>query len=205
VALVGLSATVLQPAASQPNANEKQVRICHATGSATNPYNSIEPAIANNGDLVGGHLNHTGPVFPAAVWGDIIPPYTYVDASGNTQVFGGYNWSSAGQAIWQNEAGVRDVPRLHVEVAAERRFGPDFPTATTALSKTRSPAIRRTSIRRSPTWTTMRFTAGRRSTRSPRTQPRRPFGRPGRLSSYRQAPSAARCARTASTTPNWPS
>ena len=61
-----------------------------------------EPAIANNGDLQGGHLNHTGPVFPADDWGDIIPPYTYTDQSGNEAVFPGRNWDAAGQAIWQN-------------------------------------------------------------------------------------------------------
>ena len=59
------------------------MRICHATDSKTNPYISNEPAIANNGDLQGGHLNHTGPVFPANDWGDIIPPYTYTDVNGD--------------------------------------------------------------------------------------------------------------------------
>src|SRR5262245_18737235 len=34
---------------------EKKVRICHATASQTNPYNSLEPTIGNNGDLNGGH------------------------------------------------------------------------------------------------------------------------------------------------------
>ena len=82
--------------------DDKTVRICHATSSQTNPYVSQSPAIANNGDLQGGHLNHTGPVFPAAGWGDIIPPYTYVDQDGVTQTFPGSNWSPEGQAIWEN-------------------------------------------------------------------------------------------------------
>ena len=77
VCVIALSLVVLQPAISQTN--EKKVRICHATASKTNPYISNEPAIANNGDLQGGHLNHTGPVFPADDWGDIIPPYTFTD------------------------------------------------------------------------------------------------------------------------------
>src|SRR6476660_1269979 len=92
--LVGLVAVVLvflQPAFSQ--GNEKKVRICHATSAEKNPYVANEPAIANNGDLNGGHLNHTGPVFPAADWGDIIPPYEYVDDKGVTQIFPGYNWT----------------------------------------------------------------------------------------------------------------
>ena len=80
-----------------------KVRICHATSSSTNPYTSPEPAIANNGDLHGGHLDHTGPVYPADNWGDIIPPYVYVDQKGVTQSFPGYNWTEQGQAIWQNK------------------------------------------------------------------------------------------------------
>src|SRR4051794_33943920 len=96
---VAVALVVLQPAASQQN--EKQVRICHATSAETNPYVSEHPAIENNGDLKGGHLDHTGPVFPAPKWGDIIPPYTYIDASGNEAVFQGRNWGPAGQIIWQ--------------------------------------------------------------------------------------------------------
>ena len=53
------------------------------------PVRRKQPAIANNGDLEGGHLNHTGPVFPADDWGDIIPPYPYVDADGKPQTFPG--------------------------------------------------------------------------------------------------------------------
>jgi uncharacterized protein DUF11/prealbumin domain-containing protein len=100
VAVLGVLAAFLQPALSQ--SNEKKVRICHATSAETNPYVVQEPAIANNGDLEGGHLDHKGPVFPAVDWGDIIPPYTYVDENGVTQTFPGYNWSPEGQAIWQN-------------------------------------------------------------------------------------------------------
>ena len=81
---------------------ERKVRICHATSSNSNPYTSNEPAIANNGDLNGGHLDHTGPVYPAKDWGDIIPPYPYVDKKGKLQTFPGYNWSPEGQAIYQN-------------------------------------------------------------------------------------------------------
>jgi hypothetical protein len=80
----------------------QKVRLCHATNSQGNPYVAQEPAIANNGDLNGGHLGHVGPVFPADDWGDIIPPYEYVDKNGETQVFPGYNWSEEGQATWQH-------------------------------------------------------------------------------------------------------
>ena len=89
----------------------KKVRICHSTSSRTNPYVSDEPAIANNGDLHGGHFEHTGPVFPADNWGDIIPPYTYVDTSGKVQTFLGYNWSPEGQAIWQKGCDIPQPPQ----------------------------------------------------------------------------------------------
>ena len=62
-----------------------------------------------------------GPVFPAADWGDIIPPYDYVDDKGVTQIFPGYNWTPRGQAIWENgcEAALRVlVPMLECVDAA---------------------------------------------------------------------------------------
>ena len=39
---------------------------------------------------------------PADDWGDIIPPYPYVDKNGEPQIFPGRNWSTDGQAIWEN-------------------------------------------------------------------------------------------------------
>ena len=70
-----------------------KVDICHATASAANPYVSNSPAIGNNGDLEGGHLDHPN---------DIIPPYDYEDEDGTVQTFAGKNWSPENQAIWQN-------------------------------------------------------------------------------------------------------
>ena len=90
-----------EPPAPEPPDPSKKVRICHATSAHSNPYVSEEPAIANNGDLRGGHLSHTGPVYPADGWGDIIPPYQYVDENGVLKTFPGYNWDE-GQAIFGN-------------------------------------------------------------------------------------------------------
>ena len=84
--------------------------ICHATSSESNPYVAESPNIGNNGDLKGGHLNHTGPVYPAADWGDIIPPYAYEDEKGQLQVFPGYNWGPEGQAIHQTGCNVPSPP-----------------------------------------------------------------------------------------------
>jgi hypothetical protein len=92
-----------EPASSESLAPNGKVTICHATSSQTNPYVEESPTVGNDGDLSGGHLNHTGPVFPALDWGDIIPPYSYVDEDGNAQIFPGSNWSPDGQAIWQHD------------------------------------------------------------------------------------------------------
>ena len=60
--LCALSAIPAVVAAVQDN--EKQVTICHATSSESNPFVVNTPAIANNGDLQGGHLDH--PADPSA-------------------------------------------------------------------------------------------------------------------------------------------
>jgi hypothetical protein len=104
--LIAIPVAFLQPAFSQNN--PKKIPICHRTSSETHPYVSQSPSLGNNGDLNGGHLNHTGPVFTPGgprPWGDIIPPYTYVDSNGNTQEFPGYNWSADGQAIFESGCG----------------------------------------------------------------------------------------------------
>ncbi len=100
---------------------DQKVRICHATSSESNPYVSNEPAIGNNGDLNGGHLNDTGPVFPANDGGTSSRRTTYVDEDGKTQTFPGYNWTPEGQAIWQNGCNVPSPPTPPVPRARMRR------------------------------------------------------------------------------------
>ena len=138
--LLGLSVFTLQTASPAPN--EKKVRICHATHSETNPYVSEEPAVANNGDLQGGHLDHDGPIFPTPDWGDIIPPYTYTDEDGATQTFPGYNWSPTGQGIWQNACDIPPDPITPIVECVELRanggfvahFGYQNPNSTTVVA-----------------------------------------------------------------------
>jgi Domain of unknown function DUF11 len=117
--LLGLSVFTLETASPAPN--DEKVRICHATHGATNPYVSEEPAIANNGDLQGGHLDHTGPIFPTPDWGDIIPPYTYTDENGVTRIYPGYNWSETGQGIWQNACDIPPDPITPIVECVELR------------------------------------------------------------------------------------
>ena len=103
-----------------------KVTICHATGSNSNPYVQNSPNIANDGSLTGGHLNHTGPLFPAAGWGDIIPPYQ----SGSFN-YPGMNWPQ-GQAIFDNGCAAPSTPTATPT--------PITPTATpTAIPPTATP------------------------------------------------------------------
>lgn len=97
-----------------PAPQEQKYDICHATNSATNPYNAInvnESAIdgIGNGDH---YLEHTGPLAETLEqaqelkddqidWGDIIPPVP--------NVHGGLNWTAAGQAILENDCQVPDA------------------------------------------------------------------------------------------------
>lgn len=74
------------------NAGNK-VTICHATGSATNPYVVITP---NANGVINGHSGsgHQG-------GRDIIPPFSYND-HGTTKQYPGQNWDATGQAIYNN-------------------------------------------------------------------------------------------------------
>ena len=91
-----------------------KVSICHRTSSKTNPYNLISVSTAS---ITGsnGHDSHTGGIYPAAGWGDIIPPF-------NT--YPGLNWP-AGQAIWEAgctitaaSAAPQSMPVVHPEVTS---------------------------------------------------------------------------------------
>lgn len=74
-----------------PPAPPGKVVICHRTGSRANPY--IEATVSQDSvTRANGHATHTGPLFPADGWGDIIPPFPG---------FAGINWP-AGAAILAN-------------------------------------------------------------------------------------------------------
>jgi hypothetical protein len=68
-----------------------KVTICHATGSATNPFVVITPNV--NG-IVHGHYDHQD-------GRDIIPSFDYKD-HGVTKHFAGQNLANGGQAILDN-------------------------------------------------------------------------------------------------------
>ena len=67
---------------------DNNVTICHATGSATNPYVVITPAKAG---VVNGHYDEHQSA------ADIIPPFEW-----QGQTFSGQNWDANGMAIHRN-------------------------------------------------------------------------------------------------------
>ena len=92
------------------SAENHKVTICHRTNANTNPYVVItvdtDAAGGGKDNGVGDHsAEHLGPVWNPSLkaahieWGDIIPPYT--DDQGKS--FPGLNWTSAGQAIYEND------------------------------------------------------------------------------------------------------
>jgi uncharacterized repeat protein (TIGR01451 family) len=97
-------------AATAPSSTAK-ITICHRTNAAKNPYVRITVAreaadgLTGNGHGADHFAEHQGPIFDPAVdgngddWGDIIPA---VDDDGNAMPHNGLNWSSAGQAMWNN-------------------------------------------------------------------------------------------------------
>jgi len=82
-----------------------KVDICHATDSQHNPYITNQPD--KTGD-VGGHDGHNGPIWYPGInvsWGDIIPPFDYLD-NATVQHYDGKNWTTDGQAIYNNSCNI---------------------------------------------------------------------------------------------------
>ncbi len=109
VTLITLS-FILGVSSSQIKADTAKVTICHSTSSHTNPYVTENPAA--DGD-VSGHDDHSGGIYPVDPWGDIIPPFDYVEkvctgtgqdktCEDATKHYDGKNWTTEGQAILRN-------------------------------------------------------------------------------------------------------
>lgn len=111
VSVIGLVLTmvgagVLVATATQPP--DHKVTICHRNDNDKDPYVVETVDIASSGYLQAGHNDHTGPIWAPGMkaehdkWGDIIPPYTYTKDDGSVFTYDGLNWSSRGEAIYDN-------------------------------------------------------------------------------------------------------
>ncbi|HNR53382.1 MAG TPA: hypothetical protein PKI16_02825 [Candidatus Dojkabacteria bacterium] len=81
---------------------EKNREICHARSAHSNPYGPKKEYVDDD-SIVGdsGHDGHNGPVWFEGItesWGDIIKPFDY----GDGQHYAGKNWTTEGQAIFNN-------------------------------------------------------------------------------------------------------
>jgi len=95
-----------------------KVTICHSSSSSSNYYVINTPN--KSGDL-NGHASDNGPVwYPGitVVWGDIIPPFNYLDG-GVVKNYPGLNWSTEGQAIWNNDC---EIPERKATIKVIKQF-----------------------------------------------------------------------------------
>jgi uncharacterized repeat protein (TIGR01451 family) len=101
LALTGAPLFLVVPPASAAGSLD----ICHSNVNDKSPYVLEHPDA--NAQTVNAHGNEDGPIWnptlkPAHIqWGDIIPPFDYVDNQGEPQHFDGLNWTVDGQA-WLN-------------------------------------------------------------------------------------------------------
>ncbi|MEW6225228.1 MAG: hypothetical protein AB1627_11425 [Chloroflexota bacterium] len=119
--VVGAALVVPSAAFATQPAPDHKVTICHRTNSDTNPYVVIDVDIASSGHLQGGHdTQHEGPIWVLGLkdqhieWGDIIPPYTYLEFS-----YPGQNWTAEGQATWADGCAMADPSEEPSEPAAD--------------------------------------------------------------------------------------
>jgi len=101
LAAAALAGAARERSSSSPSAaagaGHTPVTLCHATGSATNPYVLIttdDDGVLGSGASGGsGHDGHER---------DIIPPFSYVDNRGVGRSYPGKNWDASGQALLAN-------------------------------------------------------------------------------------------------------
>jgi hypothetical protein len=111
------------PVAGVSASAHQHVTICHATGSASNPYVRISPSAAG---VFHGHLGHQE-------GRDIVPPFVW-----NGQSYS-ENWDTSGQAIWN--AGCATPAPAAVTPAAPAAPAPtQTPAQPVAVTTTPAPA-----------------------------------------------------------------
>ena len=100
---VGLLALPVTAGASSHN--DHTIKLCHATGSESNPYTMQTVPKHQVADPTG-HGSSVDGVHPD----DVIPPFDAgTQGSNSWDAFAGKNWDTAGQALWNNDCVVPDV------------------------------------------------------------------------------------------------
>ncbi len=118
------SVTTAQGVSASDSANYygvEKIKICHATGNSSNPYNSANASMTGD---VQGHDEHNGGVwYPGIVesWGDIIPEFKL--PSGGT--YTGKNWNEYGKAIWNNNCTIPNG-----KIVVKKEFSPNIDDTT---------------------------------------------------------------------------
>jgi len=98
VSLVSSAAGFFNINAARATITVDRIMICH-TGNGIN-FESISPNINSHSGAPNGHEQHAG---------DIIPSYFYIDNQDQEGFYPGQNWTTEGQAIWNNECVVPSV------------------------------------------------------------------------------------------------
>lgn len=149
---------------------EQKVVICHGTASVSNAYvreqvNASSISEPNGNPLPNGHGSHTGPVYPAPHWGDIIPPIPELN-------YPGLNWTENGIAIWEAACDTEFEPEETPPPS------PSTPTTSATATETGSPTATATASTSSAATATASATSTATSTRTP-SQPAKPSVPPG--------------------------
>ena len=131
------TATLVPPTETPtPIPEVHKVEICHATSSQSNPYTDISVSVnsVENAQSVHGHGDHTGGIYPADNWGDIIPPFTY-----RTVTYPGMNWTTEGISIWTNGCNPPAPTATPTPVATNTPLPTATPQATSTSTSTPEP------------------------------------------------------------------
>ena len=110
--------------AQQSVQNSNNVTICH--NPPGNPGKYSRRSVAKDA-AVGGHDNDSG---------DITPPFSYIDSSGNAQQYPGKNWGGDGQAIYGN--GCKPITTATTVVVGVQTAAPTETAAPTTQTTTAS-------------------------------------------------------------------
>jgi len=116
-AVVGMVGVIQSNKASAVVTVVDKVQICHRDNNVNQPYGPFKDEVSVSSIFSNhGHDEHDGPVATSVAvaqalknnhqnWGDVIPPFYYMTQGPNSHLahYDGKNWTTSGQAIWNND------------------------------------------------------------------------------------------------------